>query len=223
MPPAARRAVEELSSPTYGAWRHHFTFHRPSPLSREPVSPGWQPRRVAFLRIASAAAWSFRVARDRRFVRAARHRRVSPSRVPRDRGTASGRRSRRSGEAVSARPVRSARAPRRSSRGRSLVRSPRRARGCPVPAPAERSFEGGLARSTLLLPRPRRLPESRAIEGERATSSFPGRDSESPPLDSTCAVCDNRPFITKERGCVNGLCGNRSAEGAGTSETMRRG
>ena len=48
---------------------------------------------------------------------------------------------------VSARPVPSARALRRLSLGRS----PRRARGCRVPAPAGRSFEGGPARSTLLL------------------------------------------------------------------------
>jgi hypothetical protein len=63
----------------------------------------------------------------------------------------SGRRSGRSGAAVSGRPVPTARGPRRSSRGRSPARSPRRGRGCRVRVPAGRSFEGGPARSTLLL------------------------------------------------------------------------
>jgi hypothetical protein len=58
--------------------------------------------------------------------------------------------------------VPSAQAPPRSSRARSLARSPRRGRGCRVPAPAERSFEDGPARSTLPLSEPRRLTESRA-------------------------------------------------------------
>jgi len=46
--------------------------------------------------------------------------------------------------------VPSARAPRRSSRGRSLGRSPRRGRDCRAPEPAERLFEDGPARSRLL-------------------------------------------------------------------------
>ena len=65
---------------------------------------------------------------------------------------ASGRRSGRSGRAASGRRAPSARAPRRSSPGRSPARSPRRARGCRVPAPPGRSFEGRPARSTRLLP-----------------------------------------------------------------------
>ena len=68
------------------------------------------------------------------------------------RGRASGRRSGHSVRAVSVRRAPSARAPRRSSRGRSLARSPRRGRGCRVRVPAGRSFEDGPARSTLLLP-----------------------------------------------------------------------
>jgi hypothetical protein len=83
--------------------------------------------------------------------RVARHLRASPSRIPQDRGRASGRRSGHSGEAVCAQPVPSARALRRSSRGRSLERSPPRGRGCRVPAPAGRSFEDGPARSTFFI------------------------------------------------------------------------
>ena len=50
----------------------------------------------------------------------------------------------------------SARAPPRSSRGRSLVRSPRRGRVCRVPTPGGRLFEGGPARSRSLLSGPGR-------------------------------------------------------------------
>ncbi len=87
--------------------------------------------------------------------RATRHLRGSPSRALRGTGRASEQRSGRNGEAVSARPAPSARAPRRSSPGRSPARAPRRGRGCRAPAPGERWFEGGPARSTFLLPRGR--------------------------------------------------------------------
>jgi hypothetical protein len=94
--------------------------------------------------------------------RATRPVRALSSRAPRDRGRASERRSGRSGEAVYVQRAPSTRAPRRSSPGRSLARLPRRARGCRVPTPAGRSFEGGPARSTLLLSGAERRSESRA-------------------------------------------------------------
>ena len=102
---------------------------------------GDQPRRAAFLRIASAGAWSCGVSRDRSFeTSSATSSRVAFS-CSLTRGRASGRRSVRSGRAASARPVPSARAPRQLSRGRSPARLPRRAQGCRVPAPGGRSFE----------------------------------------------------------------------------------
>ena len=94
--------------------------------------------------------------------RAARPRRASPSRAPRDKGRANVRRSVRSDTAAFAQPAQSARAPRRSSRGLSLAPSPRRERDCRALAPAGRSPEDGPARSTLLLPGAERHSESRA-------------------------------------------------------------
>ena len=84
--------------------------------------------------------------------RATRQARASPARALRPRGRASGQR-----RAISVRLF-----PRDQFRqlerlgdrhpAGSPSRSPPRARGCRVPAPAGRSFEGGPARSTLLLP-----------------------------------------------------------------------
>jgi hypothetical protein len=74
--------------------------------------------------------------------------RASPSRVPQARGRASGRRSGRSGEAVSAPPVRSAPVPRRSSRGevaalqrpaKDRSRVALRGRRCSSPGPRRRT------------------------------------------------------------------------------------
>src|SRR5206468_2914822 len=69
----------------------------------------------------------------------------------------------------------SARAPPRLSRGRSLVRSPRRGRVCRVPTPGGRLFEGGPARSTLLLSGPRRRSEFRAVEEKSGRRDLTGR------------------------------------------------
>src|SRR6059058_2708263 len=74
----------------------------------------------------------------------------------------------------------SARAPPRSSRGRSLVRSPRRGRVCRVPTPGGRLFEGGPARSTLLLSGPRRRSEFRAVEEKSGRRRTRGPSREEP-------------------------------------------
>jgi hypothetical protein len=86
----------------------------------------------------------------------------------------------RSGQAASVRLVPLARAPRRSSRGRSLARSSRRARGCRVPAPTGRSFEDGPARSTLLLLGPRRSRKSRGRVARLIPESIPDNEPSDP-------------------------------------------
>jgi len=121
-------------------------------LPRPPLSPAPRPRHAASLRIASAAACSFRVARDRRFETSSSTSSSVAFSCSRARGRASGRRSGRNVQAVSARPVPSTRGLQRSLRGRSRAPLPRQGRGCHVRVPAGRSLEGGPVRSTFLLP-----------------------------------------------------------------------
>ena len=101
--------------------------------------------------------WSREIAGSRR---AARHAQASPSRAPRDRGTASGRRNGRSGEAVSAPPVPSTQVPRRSLRGRSPGAVTSASTRLPRSIARLKTVRGGPARSTLLLPGAERRGDS---------------------------------------------------------------
>jgi hypothetical protein len=91
----------------------------------------------------------------------------------------------------------SARAPRRLSRGRSLVRSPRRARGCRVRAPAERSSEDGPARSCRSPPGPRRSRKSRGRIRRRILESYSRRKEPSGPKSARPSpVASNAPAVS---------------------------
>jgi hypothetical protein len=107
------------------------------------------------------------------------------------------------------RPVPSARAPRRSSPGRSPARSLRRAQGCRGPAPAGRSFEDGPARSTLLLSGAgaaawnlvRTGTGGYVIEREDAGTRPGDLRSVDKRLPTAVTVDQNRPSLAADRSC----------------------